>query len=98
MRLIITVIFGAVKTLINLVLLPLNAIVEGLLPSVSDALTSLTSLLDWLKDFTAWVISWLPFSSTFYAFVVGALVFIYAVPVTVSAVKLIVKWWHSLVP
>lgn len=98
MKLIITVIFGALRTLVNLILLPLNNVIEDMLPSVTDALASVTSLFDWLKQFTSWVISWLPFSSDFYAFVVGALIFIYAVPVVVSLIKLIVKWWHALAP
>lgn len=98
MKLIVTVIFTAVRLLITAVLYPLDSTVELLLPSLTDALNSVSSLLTWAKTFTLWAISWLPFSSTFYAFVIGALIFIYTVPVVVSAVKLVVKWWHALVP
>lgn len=98
MKLIVNVIFTFVSTLINLILLPLNVSIISLFPSLNDSLTQVNSLLDWLKTFTVWVVSWLPFNSSFYSFVLLALIFIYSVPLITNLIKLIVKWWHYLVP
>lgn len=98
MKLIINVILTFVTTLINLVLLPMDLVISQYFPSLQTALESVNNLLGWLSDFTAWVISWLPFDSNFYTFTLVALIAIYTIPVMVNAIKLVVKWWHYLVP
>lgn len=98
MKLIIRVIGQFVMTLINLLLLPINTIIETYLPGLTSALQSLSNLLEWLKDFAAWFISWLPFSSDFYTFFYSVVFFTLFVPLVLSAIKVVVKWWHALVP
>lgn len=98
MKLIVNVILSFVTLVIDLVLLPINTLIETYFPPLQTALTSVTNLLGWLEDFTTWVISWLPFDSNFYTFTLVALVCIYTIPVVTNLVKLVVKWWHYLVP
>lgn len=98
MKLIINVILKFLMFSINAVLLPINLIVENSLPEVVDAFNRVTSFLEWLKDFIAWVLSWLPLGSDFYSFMVAVIIFRFTVPLLMSGVKLVVKWWHSLAP
>lgn len=98
MKLIITVILSFTKTIINLVLLPLNLSIMSLMPGLADVLDKVNGYILWLKDFTTWVISWLPFDTTFYTFVVACLMAVFMIPFITSGVKLVVKWWHYLVP
>lgn len=98
MKLIISVILSFVTTLINLVLLPMDLVIVNYFPTLQTALDSVNNLLGWLTDFTAWVISWLPFDSNFYTFTLLALIAIYTIPLAVNGIKLVVKWWHYLVP
>lgn len=98
MKLIVNVILSFVTVLINLILLPINTLIETYFPPIQTALTSVNNLLGWLSDFTTWVISWLPFDSNFFTFTLVALVFIYTIPAITNIIKLVVKWWHYLVP
>lgn len=98
MKLIITVLLNFTKMLINLVLLPLNLSIMSIFPGLTDVLDDVNGYILWLKDFTAWVISWLPFDTTFYTFVVACLIAVFSIPLITSGIKLVVKWWHYLVP
>lgn len=98
MKFVITVILNFATTMINLILLPLNLSIMSLLPGLTDILDKVNGYILWLKDFTSWVISWLPFDTTFYTFVVACIIAVVMIPVLTNSIKLVVKWWHYLVP
>lgn len=98
MKFLITAVLGFCTALINLILLPINLVLENSLPGLTYALNSFSSLLNYLIPFSKWVLSWLPFSTDFYTFVISTLIFIYTIPLLINTIKLVVKWWHYLVP
>lgn len=98
MKLVITVILNFATTMINLILLPLNLSIMSLMPGLDDILSKVNGYILWLQDFTAWVISWLPFDTTFYTFAVACLIAVISIPLITGGIKLVVKWWHYLVP
>lgn len=98
MNLIIKVILNFVTAIVSVVCTPIDAMISTYIPSIGDALNNVSSMLNYLVPFANWVLSWLPFSTNFYAFLIASLVFIYTGPIIVDIVKLVVKWWHALVP
>lgn len=98
MKMILMAFIKVAQFLISLVFAPIDLIIEANLPGVSAALTKVSSMLSYLIPFARWVLSWLPFTVDFYVFCISALLFIYMVPVLVNALKVVVKWWHALVP
>lgn len=98
MKLIITVILNFATTMINLLLLPLNLTIVAVMPGLDNVLTKVNGFILWLQDFTAWVISWLPFDTTFYTFAVATIIAVASIPLITNGIKLVVKWWHYLVP
>ena len=98
MKLIIKVIGQFVLTMLNLLLFPINQVIETYLPGLTNATQVISNLLNWLKDFVLWVISWLPFTSEFYTFLYSVVFFCLLVPLLLNAIKLVVKWWHYIVP
>lgn len=98
MKFLIKVIFKAVKLLITLITAPLDLLIKGLLPDISHGLSQVASFFDWLTDFVGYVLSWLPFTSSFYVFLIACLVFYYTIPLVAHTIKLIVAWYNALKP
>lgn len=99
MRFIISAILIFLKSLIGAILGPIGTLIANLLPSsLLDLTAYIYSFLDWLLNFCQWALSWLPFTSTFWSFVTAYFIFRLSVPILVHSIKIVVKWWHALVP
>lgn len=98
MKLIIKVIFSAIKGLIGLLLTPLDLLISNVFPDIASGLSYISGFLDWLTDFIRFVLSWLPFSSSFYIFISLCLGFYYLVPLMVHAFKIVINWYIALKP
>lgn len=98
MKLIINVIVSFLVSLIQTILGPINTIILNNLPGLDDMLSSVRSFFTWLVTFIQWVMSWLPFNSTFISYLIVVLIFRLTIPLLVDIVKLVVKWWHALAP
>lgn len=98
MKLIVKVIFKAVKSLINLILLPLDLVINGLFPDISSLITNVNSFFNSITTGILWVKSWLPFTTTFYVVLVAVLTFNILVPFTVHTIKNIIAWYNRLKP
>lgn len=98
MKLIVKVLFSAVKALINLVLLPIDTIVHALMPDLSGAISQINSFFSYITDAILWVKSWLPFATSFWTILTAVLVFRYTVPLAVHGIKTVVAWYDTLKP
>lgn len=98
MKFLIKAVFKVVKLMINLILLPLDLIIDGFLPELDTIIQYVNSFFTWLFDFIVWVLSWLPFSQTFYAILGAVLIFKFMVPFSAHTIKLVLKWYRTLVP
>lgn len=98
MKLIIKVILSFVISLIDLILRPLDLLIYQHFPTITGAVGLVLNFLNWLKDFVLWVLSWLPFTPTFWSFFISVLIFSITLPTLIDMIKLVVKWWHAIVP
>lgn len=98
MKLIIKVIFKAIIGLINIVLTPLDLLVSNVFPDLAYALGKVSGFFEWVLTFIRYVLSWLPFDSSFYVFLTAALIFYYSVPIMVRYIKLAINWYIALKP
>lgn len=95
------VVKAIVKFLINIIggiFTPLDNLILDFLPSFAVPIAFFGNLLNWLKDFILWVLSWLPFDSDLWAWFIGYLVIKITASLAISLIKLVVHWWHALAP
>lgn len=98
MKFLIKALFKVIKLLINLVLLPLNLLVQNVFPDTANLISNVNSFFTKITEGVLWVKSWLPFTDTFYIILVSVLVFKFTVPLIVHTIKLVVKWYNALKP
>lgn len=98
MKLIITAILNFATGLITMMLSPIQTLIISSIPGTSVAFGLVETFFLWLTDFIVWVLSWLPFTPTFWLFLTSFFVFRLTIPLMIHTVKLVVAWWHALVP
>lgn len=98
MKLIITAILNFATGLITAMLNPIQTIIIAGIPGSAIVFAYVETFFLWLTDFIIWVLSWLPFDPIFWVFVTAYFVFRLTIPMLVHSVKLVVQWWHALVP
>lgn len=98
MKFIIKVFFKVVKSMISLVLLPIDTLISSLIPNLSNAIQSLTNFYNWILTFGLWVKSWLPFNDTFYSFFGAVVIFRITLYLGVHMIKLGLRWYRMLMP
>lgn len=98
MKIIIKVIFKAIKILINAVLLPLNLLINSMMPDVADAISSINGFFSYITDACLWVKSWLPFYDWIWTLLVSVLIFKISVPAVAHIIKLVLAWYDKLKP
>lgn len=99
MKFIVSAIVVFLKSLIGAILGPIGTLISNFLPnSLTDLIQYVYAFLDWLLAFCQWALSWLPFTATFWSLVGAYFIFRLSVPILVHSIKLVVKWWHALVP
>ena len=94
----LTGIFKLVISLVNLLLAPIDAIIEQFLPSVSDGLSYVSGFFNWVGNLLPWGVSWFGLDSTIIALFVSYMTFELTVPIMVHTVKLAIKWYDKLKP
>ena len=82
----------------NIILLPINAVIEKFLPDLDMMLSSLKPLFDTASQYLNWVISLSGLSTAAIQFIVLYFTFKLTVPLSVYVIKFVVKWYNALVP
>lgn len=85
-----------VISIVNVILSPIDALIETALPSLSDALSSIGDFFDLCGTYIGWGIDLLGIPSSLISFVILYYVFKLTVPLAVSAVKMAVRWYNAL--
>ena len=98
MKLIVNAILSFSMGIIHNLLSPIDSLISSHLPNLEYALSQVASFFNWLVQFVNWALSFLPLSTNTWNFIIATLIFRYTIPILVDAVKMIVKWWHYLVP
>lgn len=89
-------IFKLVLSLVNVILLPIDNLISQYLPSVSNALDSVSSFFNWVAGLLPWGISWFGLSSTTISLFVAYITFELTVPLLIHTVKLAISWYNAL--
>lgn len=84
--------------LINLLLYPIDALIETALPSLSSALSAVGSFFTVALQSIGWVISLTGISSSVISLVVAYYVFKLTVPMLFYLIKLVLAWYNRLKP
>lgn len=89
-------IFSLIISLVNLLLSPIDAIIENAFPSISSGLEYVSNFFNWVCGVIPWAISWFGLPSVIITLLVGYYTFKLTVPLAVHTVKLAVKWYDKL--
>lgn len=89
---------GLVINLINILLTPINALINTFLPDLSTAFNSIGGFFQTVSNGIGWVVSASGIPSTAIAIIVATMVFKLSVPIIVHATKLAIKWYDKLKP
>ena len=85
-------------SIIKILLNPIETLITNNIPSLSTGLAAIGSLIDYIIDSMGFVLDVVGLSSTAIALIIAYWSFALTLPVVVWAVKVVVKWWHALVP
>lgn len=93
---IINGIFTLIMSLVNLLLLPIDLLIEQFLPEVSEILTYIGTFFDLIGDLLPLVISYTGLNQLVLLSIYNISVFVLTVPLMVHAVKLALFWYNKL--
>lgn len=93
---IINGIFDFVINTINILLLPLNKLIEQYLPGLDSAMNYIMNFLDYISDLIPWAVSYFGLNQDILSLVVAYLVFRITLPLTITPIKFAIKWWNAL--
>ena len=93
---IINGIFKLVLGLVNVLLIPIDALISRYLPSLADALDYINDFFDYIGSFVPWVISYFGFTDLVLNTIILVVTFILTVPLLVHTVKLALSWYNKL--
>lgn len=86
------IIFNLLATLVQLVCFPLNSIIDGLLPDLSEKITYLTSKFPIVFQNLAWFVNILPtYTRGIFLFAINVVIVKYTIYMSVHAV---IKVWN----
>lgn len=83
---------------IEVVLSPIETLLFQNAPELSTALGKFSDLIDYILSFFGYVIDLSGLSPFALSLIVSYMAFALTIPVAVWVVKVVVKWWHALVP
>ncbi len=84
--------------LVNLLLTPIDMLINEYLPSVSTGLQYINDFFDYILSFIPWIISWFNIPTLFIELVIAYYVFKLTVPFIVHTVKLALAWYEKIIP
>lgn len=91
-------IINLIISLVQVVLLPIDVIIQTFLPDVSLFFNSVNTFLDLCVQSIGWVISALGLDASILSLLVLYYGFKLTVPLAISVVKLAIKWYNALKP
>ena len=88
--------FKLVMSLVNIILLPIDLLIEQFLPDVSNVLSYISDFFDYIGNIVPWVMSYLGINEFVLNGVIAIVTFILTVPLMVHAIKLAVAWYDKM--
>lgn len=91
-------IINLIINLVNVILLPFDALIENALPNLSNAFSSIGQFLNLATSSIGWVISLTGISSTAISLIVAYYGFKLTAPLLFYMIKLALSWYNKLKP
>lgn len=87
-----------VMFLVNLLLAPIDMLINEYLPSVATGLQYINDFFDYILSFIPYILSWFNIPTLFIELVIAYYVFKLTVPFIVHTVKLALAWYEKIIP
>lgn len=92
----LTGIINLLISLVNIVLLPIDTIINDNIPVLTDAFNSINLLFDKLVDFVGWVVDASCLPPLAIEIIVSTLTAHLTIPFLVHAIKMVIKWYDKM--
>lgn len=89
-------VFSVILDLINALLMPLNALINAVVPSFSDMVGVVVNGFNAVFSYIGWAVNGTLLWSETISFIIIVITFKLTLPYTISAIKTAVKWFRSL--
>lgn len=91
-------IINFVYNLIDTLLLPIDTIINQYVPDLGSALQTFSNLLDYVLGFIGFCVDASGLDSIAILLIITYFTFSLTVPLAIWVIKVVIKWWHALVP
>ena len=91
-------IISMITTLIYGILSPIDALIQSNFPVLSDAINAVGTLLDFLSNSIVWAVNLSGLSASCISLIIAYYTFKLTLPLAISGIKLVVKWYNALKP
>lgn len=95
---ILTGIFSLITNLINLILYPIDLLIDSALPSLSSGLDMVSCFFNWVANLVPWSISWFGLNETVIGLFVAYTTFELTLPLAIHTIKSCLQWYDKLKP
>lgn len=95
-KVIINGIISLVLALVQLILYPIDLLINQYMPGLSEAFNLVSNFFDLIGDIIPFVLSYTGLTVELISMIVDILVFIYTLPYLVHSIKQAIKWYNSL--
>lgn len=89
-------IFKIITSLVQLILSPIDALIETYLPDLATGLNYINDLFSFINNVIGYCVDASGLTATAIGLVVAYWVFVLTVPLTFCSIKLALKWYNSL--
>ena len=95
---IISAIFKLIISLVSVLLMPIDALIEQFLPNIAEALDYISGFFDFIGSSIAFVMSYTGLNQFVLIIIIDIITFILTVPLMVHTIKLALAWYNKLKP
>lgn len=85
-----------IMSLVTVITAPIDLIIQGALPDLSNALSSFGNVLNTISDVIGWCVDLTGISSTAISLIITYYVFKLTTPILFSSIKAAIKWYRTL--
>lgn len=91
-------IFSLIISLVNLLLTPIDALINSTMPALADGLGMVSNLFNYIASVVPWATSWFGFNSVVMGLFVSYMTFELTAPLAIHTIKLAIKWYNKIKP
>lgn len=89
-------IFNLIISLVNVILWPLEQLINTLVPNLLPALDSVSDFVNTISKYITWFISYTGLTTSTLSIIISLLTASVMIPLTAHAIKIGLKWYNAL--